>query len=182
MFRERGFVLPEAARHITPGSPPKPSPERRSMTFVAFSGDMDKLVAVLSMAASAAAMGVEVSIFFSFWGIPALRCKKRYRGKSIMHRMLNKMLPAHASRLSLSRMNMFGLGPVFFRHVMKKKNVANVHDLVATAQAVGVQLVACTMSMDVMGILPEELIDGVELGGAAACVKNVANSDSALFV
>ena len=152
------------------------------MTLAVFSGDMDKLLAALSIASSAAAMGIEVSIFFNFWGLSALRSKKSYRDKPILQRILNVLLPSRANQLPMSRKNMLGAGPLFFRRIMKTKNVADVGELVETARSLGVRLIACTMSMDVMGIAPEELIEGVEMGGAAGCVKDMLHSETALFI
>ena len=152
------------------------------MTMVIFSGDMDKLMAAMSIASSAAAMGVDVTLFFTFWGISALRRKKVYRGKPVLDRLLNTLLPARASHLSMSRKNMLGAGPLFFRHMMKRKNVANVQDLIQVAQATGVKMVVCAMSMEVMGLTSDELIDGLEYGGAASCVNDMMNSSSSLFI
>ena len=106
----------------------------------------------------------------------ALRKRRSFQGKSALHRMLNALLPSRARRLPLSRKNMAGMGPVFFRHLMK--SVSNVDDLVAVAKDCGVHLIACAMSMDVMGIQPDELVDGIEIGRAAACVGDLLTSDS----
>ena len=152
------------------------------MTIVVFSGDMDKLLAAMSIASTAAAMGVHTSLFFTFWGISALRKRKSYGGKPILQRMLNTLLPAQANKLSLSRKNMLGAGPTFFRQVMKRSNVSNVHKLVETARSAGVRFVVCTMSMEVMGIRSDELIDGLEFGGAAGCVRDLMRSKSSLFI
>ena len=157
-------------------------PTQRGMTLVAFSGDMDKLMAALSIASTAAATGANVTVFCTFWGLCALRRRKRLRGKSWLERMLNMMLPASADRTALSRMNMAGFGPRFFRVIMKRKHVADVDQLVATAQSVGVRFVACKMSMDVMGIEADELCDGVEISGATACVQTMFASHTSLFV
>ncbi len=100
----------------------------------------------------------------------------------MLDRALNLMLPARANRTQMSRMNMFGAGPRFFRFLMARKHVADVDELVATASALGVRLMACTMSMDVMGIERSELIDGVEYAGAAGCVQDLFASDATLFV
>ena len=154
----------------------------RSLTVVVFSGDMDKLLATLSIASTAAAMGMNVTLFFTFWGISALRRKKAYGGKGLLHRILTAMLPSGPKRLSMSRKNMLGAGPAFFRQIMRQKNVANVDALVDTARTAGVRLVACSMSMEVMGLRPDELIDDVEYGGAATCVMDLMKSGKALFV
>ena len=152
------------------------------MTLVAFSGDLDKQLATLSLATSAAAMGAEVRVFFTFWGLSALRKRKRYAGKSALHKMLHVLLPSKASRLGLSRKNMLGAGPVFFRQIMKRKHVSDVHELVEVAREVGVKLLACQMSLDVMGLDLDELVDGVEVAGAASCVNYMMDSQASLFV
>ncbi|MEZ5975507.1 MAG: DsrE/DsrF/DrsH-like family protein [Planctomycetota bacterium] len=162
--------------------PPSALPDDKRITIVAFSGDMDKLLACLSLANSAAAMGREVTIFFTFWGMSAIRKRKAYSKKPWLDRILTFMLPAHASSVGMSRMNMLGAGPLFFRHLMRRKNVSGVAQLVETAQALGVEMIACSMSMDVMGIQSDELIEGVHHGGAAACVQDICGSGTALFI
>ena len=154
----------------------------KKLTLIAHSGDLDKLLTTMSLACTAAAMGTRVHVFFTFWGVMALRKRRSFRGKSALHRMLNALLPSRARRLPLSRKNMAGMGPVFFRHLMKEKNVSNVDDLVAVAKDCGVHLIACAMSMDVMGIHPDELVDGIEIGGAAACVGDLLTSDSSFLI
>lgn len=152
------------------------------MVLVSFSGDMDKLFAVLSIATAAASMGIEVSIFSTFWGISALRRKRTYRGKSVLQRAMNFLLPSRAGRLPLSRRNLFGAGPVFFRHLMKTQRVPDVEELVRVAQEAGVRFIVCAMSMSLMGLTQEELVDGIEMGGAATCVNAMAKSKSSLFI
>lgn len=152
------------------------------MTIVAFSGDMDKLMAGLSIATTAAATGAKVDVFLTFWGLSAVRRRKSMKGKSALERMLNVLLPGRATGTGLSRKNMLGIGPRFFRVIMKKKNVADIDELVAAASAVGVCFTACSMSMDVMGIDPEELLEGIEVGGATGCVQRLMSSEASLFV
>ena len=158
-----------------------PAAEKK-LTLIAHSGDLDKLLTTMSLACTAAAMGTRVHVFFTFWGVMALRKKKSLRGKSALHRMLNALPPSRASHLPLSRKNMAGMGPVFFRHLMGKKKVSNVDELVVVARECGVHLIACAMSMDVMGIQPDELVDGIEIGGAAACVGDLMTSDSSFLI
>lgn len=152
------------------------------MTIVAFSGDMDKLIACMSIANSAAAMGKKVTVFFTFWGMSAIRRRRSYGSKPWLDRALTFMMPARGSAVGLSRMNMFGAGPRFFRHLMNKKKVAGVEQLIQTGLEMGIDMVACSMSLDVMGIGKDELIDGVQFGGAAACVRDISKSGSALFI
>ena len=156
--------------------------DTKHMTLVAFSGDMDKLLAALSIASSAAATGSSVTIFFTFWGLSAIRKEKRYGGKRVLDRMLNLLLPSRSTGTGLSRMNMLGAGPRFFRFLMKRKNVADVDQLVATCRMLGVRLIACSTSMEVMGIDEAELVDGVEFGGATACVQDLFDARATLFV
>lgn len=99
-----------------------------------------------------------------------------------MSRMFGSMMPRGAKKLSLSKMNMGGMGAAMIRNVMKNKNVDSLEDLIKAAMANGVELVACSMSMDVMGLKIEELIDGVKMGGAAAMLANAEESDMSLFI
>ena len=152
-------------------------------TFVVFSGDLDKTIAVFIMANGAAAMGRKVTIFFTFWGLNILRKPKRVHvAKTIIERMFGFMMPRGTQRLGLSRMNMGGIGATMIRWIMKSKNVASLEELMKQATDHGVRLVACQMSMDIMGIHKEELIDGVELGGVSTFLGAGETSDMSLFV
>ena len=152
-------------------------------TFVVFSGDLDKTIAVFIMANGAAAMGRRVTIFFTFWGLNILRRPGRVRtGKNPVERMLGLMMPRGTRRLGLSRMNMAGIGARMIRWIMRSKGVASLEELMDQARAHGVRLVACQMSMDIMGIRRQELIDGVELGGVATFLGAGETSDMSLFV
>ncbi|MDD4316078.1 MAG: FAD-dependent oxidoreductase [Clostridia bacterium] len=137
--------------------------------IIVFSGDLDKAIASFIIANGAAAMGRKVSMFFTFWGLNILRKSERVSvKKDFMSRMFGKMMPRGSKKLGLSRMNMGGMGGKLIRYIMKKKNVNSLEDLVKSAMESGVEIVACTMSMDIMGIKMEELIDGVKAGGVAA--------------
>jgi len=151
-------------------------------TIVAFSGDMDKLFAALVIATGAAASGMEVSVYFTFWGLTALRRKTVFRGKSILEKLMALMLPSGPDRLGTSRFNFCGAGPAFFRHIMKKKNIQTIPDLIALARESDVRLIACTTSMDAMGITKDELIDGLDFGGVATYLDDAADSKIALFI
>ena len=160
---------------------PRSTPTERA-TIVAFSGDMDKLFATFVIATGAAATGMQVSIFFTFWGLNAIRQKALLRGKGLCEKLMALMLPSGPARLGTSKMNLFGAGPTFFRYVMRKRNVLSLPDLVAMAREAGVRLVACQTSMDVMGIRREELIDGVEIGGVATYLADARDSRITLFI
>lgn len=151
-------------------------------TIVVFSGDLDKVMAGLVIATGAAAMGLEVSLFHTFWGLNALRKGRQLEGKSLLERAMNAMTPAGMGQLSPSKMSFAGAGAKLLRHMMKSKGVQSPEELLALARELGVKFVACEMSMDVMGIRREELIDGVEVGGVAAFLGDAADSKVTLFV
>jgi peroxiredoxin family protein/TusA-related sulfurtransferase len=151
--------------------------------IVVFSGDLDKAIASFVIANAAAAMGRKVTMFFTFWGLNILRKPERVKvKKDLMSRMFGAMMPRGAKRLALSKMNMGGMGAAMIRQVMKNKNVESLEDLIKASMENGVELVACSMSMDVMGLKLEELIDGVKSGGAAAMLANAEESDMSLFI
>ena len=152
-------------------------------TFVVFSGDLDKTIAAFIMANGAAAMGREVTIFFTFWGLNILRKPKKVKvKKTFIEKMFGFMMPRGTKKLGLSRMNMGGAGAKMIRAVMKSKGVSSLEELIQNAIDHGVKLVACQMSMDIMGIKREELIDGVELGGVATFLGSVEQSNMSLFI
>jgi len=151
--------------------------------FIVFSGDLDKAIASFIMANAAAALGREVSMFFTFWGLNILRKPEKVKiKKDFMSAMFSAMMPRGSKKLKLSKMNMGGMGAKMIRSIMKEKNVDSLEDLINLAKQSGVELVACSMSMDVMGIKLEELIDGVKIGGAAAMLAHAEESDMSLFI
>jgi NADPH-dependent 2,4-dienoyl-CoA reductase/sulfur reductase-like enzyme/peroxiredoxin family protein/rhodanese-related sulfurtransferase/TusA-related sulfurtransferase len=153
-------------------------------TIVVFSGDLDKVLAAFVIANGALAMGDKVTLFFTFWGLSALRREPAapVAGKPLLDRMFGWMLPAGIGRLTLSKMHMAGMGTAMMKHVMKSKNVESASQLLAKARAAGIRLVACSMSLDVMGLKPEELIDGVEIGGVATFLAESSRSNATLFI
>jgi peroxiredoxin family protein/rhodanese-related sulfurtransferase/TusA-related sulfurtransferase len=152
-------------------------------TFVVFSGDLDKVMAAFVIANGAQAMGNEVTMFFTFWGLNALRkAAPQAAGKGMLDWMFGWMMPKGASRLTLSNMNMMGMGTAMMKHVMKSKRVESLPELMAAAQAGGAKMVACSMSMDVMGIRREELIDGIEVGGVASFLGEADQSNVTMFI
>ncbi len=160
-----------------------PAAEQNDKTFVVFSGDLDKTIAAFIMANGAAAMGRKVTMFFTFWGLNILRCPEKVPVvKSFIERVFGFMMPRGTKKLGLSRMNMGGLGAKMIRSIMKEKGVSSLEDLIDSARAHGVRLVACQMSMDIMGIKKEELIDGVELGGVSSFLGSGEQSDMSLFI
>lgn len=152
-------------------------------SMVVFSGDLDRALAALIIANGAASMERKVTLFFTFWGLNILRKNSRVSvQKSFIEKMFGVMMPRGAGKLGLSRMNMLGMGPKMIRGIMKKKNVSSLEELLQSAMANGVRIVACQMSMDIMGIKREELIDGVEIGGVATFLGSAELSDTSLFI
>ena len=160
-----------------------PPAEREGKTIIVFDGDLDKVLAAFIIANGAAAMGRPVTMFFTFWGLNALRRPDKVKVKKpFLDRMFGMMMPRGTGKLKLSNMNMGGMGTRLMKKVMRDKNVSSLEELMKQAMAQGVRLVACTMSMDVMGITREELIDGVELAGVASYLGDAELSNVNLFV
>ena len=153
---------------------------KEGATMVVFSGEMDKVLASMIIASGAAAMGKDVTIFFTFWGLSAL--KKQRIKKSGLAKMFDLMLPKGAASLPISSMNMGGLGNKMIKHVMKQKNVESLPKMIEQANQLGVKFVACTMSMDIMGIEPAELYDFVEYGGVATYLGDSESANLNLFI
>ncbi|MHB1152488.1 MAG: DsrE/DsrF/DrsH-like family protein [Eubacteriales bacterium] len=151
--------------------------------IIVFSGDLDKAIASFIIANAAAAMGRKVSMFFTFWGLNILRKTEKVRvKKDFISKMFGMMMPRGSKKLSISKMNMGGMGTKLIRGVMKNKNIDSLEDLIKHAQSNGVEIIACTMSMDVMGITKSELIDNVKYAGATAMLANAEESDMSLFI
>ena len=159
-------------------------PLREQTTLVVFSSDLDKVMASLIIANGALAMGKPVALFFTFWGLNVLRrADAPPLAKPFMDRMFGMMMPAGVSRLnSISKMNYGGMGAWLIRKVMRDKRVEEAAQLLKNLQEGGAQLIACQMSMDVMGIRHEEMIDGVEIGGVAAFLGEAHQSAVTLFI
>lgn len=161
-----------------------PAATRDKLTLVVFSDDLDKVMASMIIANGALAMGKPVSLFFTFWGLDVLRREDApAREKPLMDRMFSTMLPSGVDHLtSISKMDMHGLGAKMIRKVMHDKGVETPGHLLQNLIDGGAQLIACQMSMDVMGIHESELIDGVELGGVAAFLGEASESGTTLFI
>jgi len=151
-------------------------------TIVAFSGDMDKLIAAFIIATGAAAMGMKVSMYFTFWSLAALKKKTSLKGKPITDILTALMLPSGPAHLGTSKMNMLGAGPAFFSYVMKKKNLLSLPDLICLARETGIRIIACQTAMEVMGITKEELLDDLEFGGVATYLADARDSRVTLFI
>ena len=159
------------------------TPAGDGKTIIVFSGDLDRVLASFIIANGAAAMGRPVTMFFTFWGLNVLRKGSKVKvKKSFIEAMFGGMMPRGTGKLTLSKLNMAGMGTAMMKMVMKKKNVDSLETLIAKAMKAGVKIVACTMSMDIMGIKEEELIDGVELGGVGAYLGDAEESNVNLFI
>lgn len=158
-------------------------PIKDGATLVVFSGDLDKAIASFIIATGAASMGKKVTMFFTFWGLNILKSKDRPKAqKNTMEKMFDVMLPSNTSKLPLSKMNMMGMGPAMIKKIMKDNNVDDIDTLIKNAIDMGVNVVACSMSMDLMGIKKEEFIDGVEVGGVASYLGAAEDSGLNLFI
>ncbi|MBF0542847.1 MAG: FAD-dependent oxidoreductase [Candidatus Riflebacteria bacterium] len=158
-------------------------PKKDALTMVVFSGDLDKAYATFIIANGAAAMGMKVTLFFTFWGLNILRKTDAPPvNKGIVEKMFGMMMPMGPDALKLSKMNFAGLGTAMMKQVMSEKNVEPLPNLIKQAMDAGVKMVACTMSMNVMGLKKEELFDGIEEGGVAHYLNYAADSSINLFV
>ena len=155
--------------------------DNSNMTMVVFSGDLDKAIAAFIIANGALTMGKKVTMFFTFWGLSILK-KKNLSKKSFIEKMFAIMLPKNSQDLPVSKMNFFGIGAKMIRSVMKKKNIMSLEELMKKAKEAGVNITACTMSMDVMGISKEELIDGINYGGVGQYLGETEKSNNNLFI
>ena len=152
-------------------------------TLIVFSGDLDKVLASFIIANGAAAMGRPVTMFFTFWGLNVLRKAEAQKvRKSFIEKMFGFMMPRGTGKLKLSKMNMGGMGTAMMKKVMEDKNVDSLESLMKHAMDSGIKLIACTMSMDIMGIKKEELIDGVEFAGVASYLGDAEESNVNLFI
>lgn len=156
---------------------------QNGQTIVVFSDDFDKVIASFIIANGAVASGKPVTMFFTFWGLNALKkCGYTEKGKCFIGKMFDFMLPKCVEKLPLSKMNMGGLGSWMMKKIMKSKNIFSLPELMKSAQDSGVKFIACSMSMDVMGIKAGEFIDGVEIGGVAKYIAESNQSNSNLFI
>ena len=155
-------------------------------TIIVFSGDYDKVMAAFIIANGAAAMDDEVTMFFTFWGLATLRKpvtgKVGGKPKSTLQKGFSMMLPSGPEKAGLSKFNMAGLGQMMMKKVMKSEHVMSISELLAAAQEQGIKMIACTMSMDVMGIRAEELIDGIEYAGVATYLGEADEANVNLFI
>ena len=155
----------------------------KKMTLIVFSNDMDRAMAAFILANGAASSGMEVTIFFTFWGIALLRKENHFTpGKNLIERMFGWMLPEGPGGAVLSKMNFLGAGTAMMKKVMRDKRMPQLAEYMAMARSQEVKLVACTTSMGMMGIRQEELLDGLEYGGVATYLGEARDAGINLFI
>ena len=152
------------------------------VAIVVFSGFLDRVLAAFVIATGAAAMGQEVSMFFTFWGLSVLKKETQLSGKSLYQTMMALMSPGSSKSLPVSRMNYFGVGAKMLRSMMKQANVTSLEEMISLARELGVRMIACEMSRDVMGIKESELVPGLEYGGVASFLADSLKSRTNLFI
>jgi peroxiredoxin family protein len=158
--------------------------QAKKMTIIAWSGELDKAWPTLILATTAAASGMDVAVFFTFWGLRILqKDQRRITGRNWKQRMLSLFNRGGADHLGLSKLNMGGMGPVMMRQLAKEYKVAEPKELLQMAQDLGVQLWPCQMSMDLMGLKREDFIEGLpEVVGAATAIQRMSESEINLFI
>jgi peroxiredoxin family protein len=157
------------------------APEDR-VSLLVFSGDLDRVLGAFIIATGAAAMGQQVSMFFTFWGLSVLKKDTQLSGKTFFQKMMAVMSPASSESLPVSRMNYFGMGAKMLRSMMQEKRVGSLEEMVALARELGVRMTACEMSREVLGITESELMDGLESGGVASFLGDSLKSRTSLFI
>jgi peroxiredoxin family protein len=156
-------------------------PERR-LSLCVVSGEFEKVTTALMLANMAAALDMKVTLFFAFWGVQAVTAGRRFRGKNTVERALTLMRRPDIEALSSHRFNFGGLGPAVFTRLMKHKGIATPAELLETARALGVELQACTTSMEVFGLRADELVPGVASCGAAQFLDVAGRSSVSLML
>jgi peroxiredoxin family protein/rhodanese-related sulfurtransferase/TusA-related sulfurtransferase len=176
-------IIKKGGAKIAAGGVTAAAPVKNGASIVVFSNDFDKAIAALVLANGAAATGKDVTMFFTFWGLTVLRTKANKKiKKDAMGKMFSSMLPSDMEHLKLSGMNFAGLGPKMMKSRMKKKNIDQLREMFNQAKAQGVKMIACQMSMDIMGIAAEELLPGAEIGGVATYMAAASECDVNLFI
>src|SRR5512147_177039 len=152
------------------------------VSIIVFSGDLDRVLAAFVIATGAAAMGQQVSMFFTFWGLSVLKKDSLLSGKSLFQKMMALMSPGSSKDLPVSKMNYFGVGAKMMRSMMKQKKVGSLEEMISLARELGVRMIACEMSRDVFGIKESELVAGLECGGVASFLADSLKARTSLFI
>lgn len=154
------------------------------LSLIVFSGSLDRLIAAFVLATGAASSGMEVNLFFTFWGTAALRRDNVSEKKGFIEKMFGWMLPKGSRKLPLSQMNFGGGGPIMMRHLMQKKGVASVEEMIALSGELGVKINVCTMSMDLLGFKESEIVDypGLSYCGVAKFLNDASPGKVTMFL
>lgn len=180
--KKNGYIFATLKKSgVTKNNDNKIIETKDGVTIVVFNGDLDKAITAFIIANGALAMGKKVTMFFTFWGLSILK-RKNLEKKSWIEKMFAMMLPKNSNQLPISKMNFFGIGAKLIRWVMKQKNIMSLEELMKKAIESGVEITACTMSMDVMGITQEELIDGINYGGVGQYLGATEGANTNLFI
>ena len=171
--------IDQALAQVRTTSPAVPSDRA---TLVVFSGELDRVMAAFVIATSAAAMGMEVTMFFTFWGLPILKKTTIWEGKTVPEKLLATMLPTGPEHAGTSKLHMLGLGPLLLKKMMRQHNVETLPSFMMLARELGVRLIACQMTMGIMGISKEELQDGLDYGGVVTYLADAGDSRITLFI
>ncbi len=150
---------------------------KNKFTILLMSGDLDKALVAFIVAAGAITMGYQVTVYCTYWGLNLLKRKTIFKDTTILEKMAKVMMPKGPDQASLSRMHMFGMGTKFFKVLMKKNHVVTLADLIETTRMLGVKLYACEMTMGIMGMSRDELIENIEYGGVETYLKEVVGSE-----
>ena len=162
---------------------PMPEPARPKMVLIAASGDLDKAWPVMILATTGAAYGMDVTVFFTFWGLGILKKSPKISGKDWRQKMLARFNKGTSTRLGLSKLHFAGAGPMMMKQLARKHNVASVGELMGLAQDMGVKLWPCQMTMDLMGLSNDDLIDGLDApAGAGSAISLMKQADISLFI
>ena len=157
--------------------------QKEKFVLVVFSGDLDKVLAAFILATTAASMGMEVKMFFTFWGLNVLRKKKLTSGKNILQKLMNFMNKGGADRLPLSKFNMLGMGPAMMKIMMKQAKLPSVPEFVEMAKGMGIKLMVCTTTFSFMGFKKEDFIDGIdEYCGATTYLQDAREAKVSYFI
>jgi peroxiredoxin family protein len=152
------------------------------LAMVVFSGDLDKAIAALIIATGAASMGMEVSMFYTFWGLNVVKKGKTFEQKNLLEKGFTAMLPGGTSQMGLSQMNFFGAGAQIIRKLMKDHEVSSVEELFEMARELDVRMVVCDMSRELLGVRDEELVAGLDMGGVATFLADASRAKATLFI
>ena len=157
--------------------------DKEKFNVVVFSGDLDKVLAAFILSTTAAAMGMEVSMFFTFWGLNVVRKKKPLSGRNLLQKMMSLLNRGGAGRLPLSKFNLLGMGPFMMKILMKQSKVPDIDEFLKMSKELGIKLIACTTTFSFMGFKKDDFIDGIDsFAGAAAFLQGAREGKISYFI